>query len=260
MNVSKVMPTVAKCFLGVILVTSALVADDTETKEVLNIEVGSRAMSQVERVELQEARAKRAEENQDQKAGGGECEGDNCPVPVEGRMHKAINAGVDAKTYYTSHEGAYHNPYAVSLFGDTVELEDGSIWAVSLSDRHKTLDWMTSDVILVTQNTSWFSVYNYVLVNLNTGVHVNVNLSLGPIYNGLYTHFVTAVDYLHSEIYLEDGSIWKVSNWDTSISSQWLPNDTIIIGVNDDWLTQGLSPNILINVNTNNYAAANCIY
>ncbi|CCB90400.1 hypothetical protein WCH_CX17680, partial [Waddlia chondrophila 2032/99] len=97
------------------------------------------------------------------------------------------------------------------------------------------------------------------LVNLNTGAKVKVNLSLGPIYNGIYTHWILAIDYSNREVYLEDGSVWKMSWWDSSIVNQWLPNDTVIIGINDGWFS-GSNPNMLINVNMNDHAIGNCIF
>jgi len=51
---------------------------------------------------------------------------------------KAGISSPKAAIYYTTHQGAYHSPLSVSLMGDAVTLEDGSIWAVSGSDSYKT--------------------------------------------------------------------------------------------------------------------------
>ncbi|HEY4832719.1 MAG TPA: hypothetical protein VIH61_09205, partial [Waddliaceae bacterium] len=139
-----------------------------------------------------------------------------------------------------------------------VELEDGSIWTVSSNDRYKTLDWMTGDVIIVLPNNSLFSSYYYCLVNLNTGATAKVNLTLGPIFNGIFTHWIVAINYAYREICLEDGSVWKISSLNDSILYKWLPNDTVIIGVNSGWLSC-INPNMLINVNINNYVVGGCV-
>ena len=169
------------------------------------------------------------------------------------KIVKAFNAAV----YYTTHNGAFHHPYLVAWDGSSVELADGSIWSVSSDDRWATLNWLTGDIIVIIPNHNLFSVYEYKLVNINTGVNVKVNLSLGPIYNGVYTHWIVAVDQLFGDVVLEDGSRWKMSSWDSSITSKWFLNDTIIIGINDGWLSSS-NPNMLINVNTNSHANGYC--
>lgn len=246
--------TFTKGLMAAVLLTASYVGaeEQTNNEEQTRIEVGVRAFSHAEQVKIQEERAARTENQEAQ-----EEEAIESRVRAEVPMAaKAFNA----KTYYTSHEGAFHNPVAVSVWGDSVELEDGSIWSIYSADRYKTYDWMTGDIIIILQNTDFFSSFQYKLVNVNTGAVCKTNLSLGPIYNGYYTHWIVALDYLHNEVYLEDGSVWHISGWDTSIMDKWLPNDTVIIGINDDWFTQGSNPNILINVNMDNYAVSNCIY
>lgn len=161
-------------------------------------------------------------------------------------------------SYYT-HAGTYHHPYIVSALGDQVELEDGSNWAIHVGDRYKTFNWLTSDEILITPNHAWFSSYMFCLLNKNTGTSVQANLTLGPIYNGPVTHWILAIDYFSEEVCLEDGSIWKVSGFDSSTFNRWMVNDTIIIGVNDGFL-HSTKPNILINVNNLAYVRACCTY
>lgn len=163
-----------------------------------------------------------------------------------------------AKLHHTSHAAAYHFPLSISYSGDTIELEDGSIWSVRWSDRNKTLDWLISDIIHITPNSDWFSSYNYRLVNQNTGASVAVNLALGPIYNGFYTHWIIGIDYDHNKVYLEDGSHWTIDGSDSSILYKWLPNDTIIIGTNDSWWPFS-KPNILLNVAMLNHVTAKCL-
>ncbi|CDR34042.1 hypothetical protein [Criblamydia sequanensis] len=159
-------------------------------------------------------------------------------------------------TYYTSHQGVFYRPVAVTAFGDQVTLVDGSIWNVRWEHRYKTLDWLVSDTILVLPNHSWFSAYQFRLVNQNTGADAEVNLALGPLYNGIYTRWIIAIDYFNREICLDDGSIWRISPADDLVLKKWVVNDTVILGINDSWFSS--HPNILLNVNMLNYACGTC--
>lgn len=252
--------TTTKWILGLALMSSPLMAVEDELEE--RIPVGSRALNHAERVQVQEQKYELIQKLEN----GDELTEEEYKCILEEEMEEegvksklVEKSAATATTYYTSHEGAMHHPIAVSFKGDNVELEDGSIWKVSSNDRHMTLDWMTGDIIIIVPNHTWFSSYDYRLVNLNTGANVKVNLSLGPIYNGIYTHWILAIDYNKREVYLEDGSVWKMSWWDSSIVDQWLPNDTVIIGINDGWFSGG-NPNMLINVNMNDSAIGNCIF
>ena len=127
-------------------------------------------------------------------------------------------------------------------------------------DRYKTLNWYTSDIILLVPNFEWFSSYKFCLKNLNTDVTVKVNMhpDFGPLYYGLYTHWILSINYAYREICLEDGSLWKVSGLDDAIFFKWLPQDTLIIGTNTGFFS-GTNPNILINVPMYNYVEGRCI-
>jgi len=242
----------AKYFFGAILISGSLLS----AEEAQNIEVGSRAMSHAKKVAVYEQIAEQ------EKKGAEEQSEEVTEETSEDALLKAdASLATAAASYKTTHEGAYHYPVSVSAFGDTVEIEDGSIWQVSSSDKSKTLNWMTSDVLVITQNTAWFSSYDYVIVNVSTGVDVKVNMLLGPYYNGAFTHWASAIDYSGRKLYLEDGSIWEVGGtWASyqDVLDTWLPNDTILIGLNGD--SSPTTPNILINVNTNTWVKAKCVY
>lgn len=173
-----------------------------------------------------------------------------------GLSNTSIKAGIG----YTTHNGAFHNPVLVSYLGDTVELEDGSIWSVALGDWNTTLNWYTSDLIIITPH-EWSTLFHpFRLTNQTTGQSVQCTLQLGPIYNGLYTHWV--YDLSFNSLTLNDFSIWNIESMDSNynfVSMTWDPNDTIIIGVNDGVLAS-IYPNILINVNTMTWVRANCAW
>lgn len=267
---------IMRCFCGAMLVAGSLFAtEDAQVDQ--HIPVGTRMLSKSEHAAIQEHRAMQDEQMLDENGQPAAMEEENlaaleagkCPCQDKDKDKKPKKCPCKDKDkdkkelqpkaiYTTSHIGCYHKPKAVSPLGDTVELEDGSIWSVKSSDRFKTLDWLASDTIIVTPNHSWFSTYDFVLNNQNTGESVESVLSLGPIYNGIYTHWITAIDYNNNMIWLEDGSSWRITVWDYSVISKWLINDTVIVGIWDGWFSTD-NPNIMINVSMNNYARGKCL-
>lgn len=248
----KIMSTY-RCALIVALMLSGTVFAEEKQEE--HIQPGNRAATHVEWLKMQQEREDKEESAEAQE----ELQASEKEAEAKLGQNATVKASTNASTYYTSHSGAFHNPIAVSFLGDMVTLEDGSLWTISSGDSYKTLNWLTSDLIVITSNSDWFSSYMFRMTNQNTGVSVKCNLTLGPIYNGLYTHWIVAINYFSQEICLEDGSIWQVSGFDSSLFNSWLVNDTIIIGVNDKFLSSS-RPNILINVNTLTFVRANCTY
>lgn len=155
-----------------------------------------------------------------------------------------------------SHPGAFHRPHCVSSFGETIELEDGSIWSVSYGDRWKTISWLRDDVITIFPNTSWFGT-DFRMVNQNTGDTVDVDLRYGPVLGNIFTYKIVDIDYMNGIVYLQDSS-WAISINDETVIYSWHVGDTVIIGHNDGW-NSTIRPHILINVNVNDFACANCM-
>lgn len=145
-----------------------------------------------------------------------------------------------------------HWMIAASAFGDTLELEDGSVWKVNSYDGYKALNWRANDPLMVTQNTRWFSNYNYRIINRNTGSSIETNLFLGPIKGGQHTRYINAIDFIQGALNLTDNTRWEVSASDQNIFREWLVNDPIIIGYNSGW--DSSKESILINVSMNNFA------
>ncbi|MEM1283558.1 MAG: hypothetical protein AAGG81_08400 [Chlamydiota bacterium] len=222
----------------------------TENQEE-HVGVGTRAMAHSDFVKHQESRAVKDQEEIDSLEVS-----DNSSLDLVEKSFSQKDL-IPKKIYYTSHEGAYHRPIAVTLFGEQVTLEDGSIWSVSSWDQWKTLDWLMTDTILLIQNKWLFSSYQFMLVNQSTGKEVECNLTLGPIYSGAYTHWIVAIDYLNCEVVLEDGSIWQIDPFDYTVMKKWMINDTVILGINE--VSCIYHPNILINVNMLNYSCGICI-
>ena len=176
---------------------------------------------------------------------------DNVDSPIT-LAKAAANRGL---VFFTSHPGAFHSPV---LIGDTVKLEDGSIWSISPDDSYKTLNWLATDAIVITKNSGWFTSYKFRLSNQNTGIAVEANLQLflTPYYHSIYNHRIVSIDDVLEMIWLEDGSVWSIASAD--YSTQWQILDTIIIGINDGRLSKN-NPNILINANLLQTARARCI-
>ena len=141
-----------------------------------------------------------------------------------------------------------HHPVLYSPAGDIVQLEDGSIWRVADEDAPSVCSWLASDAIQISPNYSWWSSYPFRMQNIDTGCCVQVGLKMGPFYDSIFTRWIVSVNHSTQELWLNDGSHWKVSGLDKSIFQKWLRDDPIVVGSNDDWLSYKM-PNILINVN-----------
>jgi len=318
MSSNKLFSYLTKTLAGVMVFSLPLLATDTEEdkseQQIIPPKVGERSVSHIERVKLQESRARRirklesgeglseeekselSEEelaeycsNREEKSSDSavECEvlkkaseasteglsegkreelvaccGDEGVSDEKAPEAKLMKKGFDVTVYESTHDGAWHNALEVSLLGDVVVLEDGSIWMVCSDDRYKTLDWYTDDIVIIVPNHDFFTSYDYRLINLKTGENVRVNLDCyePPLYNGYYSYWILAIDYSNKEICLNDGSVWKMHSFDKSTIKEWLPGDTVIIGTNDGGWFSGSNPNILINVNTYEHARGKCVY
>lgn len=231
--------------LAALFMTTTVLSGAAEEQQKRRIAIGERVLPKVERLKMQEARAERAAEQE---------EAEEAPI-VATLEEESQDRSARALFYKTSHEGVFQAPISITLLGDEIELLDGSLWYIRPADRFKTLDWMITDTVVIMQNTSWFSSYDFVMVNLNTGDRVEVDMTMGPYYAGIYTYYIVAIDYFADEILLNDGSVWDISIFDNI--GHWMVNDTVIIGINDAFSL--FNPNILINVNTLDYVEGHCI-
>ncbi|MEN9654971.1 MAG: hypothetical protein RL235_1083 [Chlamydiota bacterium] len=153
--------------------------------------------------------------------------------------------------YYPS---SAHQVIAISVLGDSVEIEDGSVWKVHPYDNYKVVQWKSNDPLVVTQNHAWFSKYDYRLINNNTGATIEANLHLGPIQQGPYTKYIVSIDDLRNEVMLSDSTHWLISKKDRKRLKNWAIHDAVIVGTNSG--SDGSSEALLINVNMNQRARA----
>lgn len=163
---------------------------------------------------------------------------------------RALKKGEKKEFFFNNYQSmSPHWLINATYDGSVVELEDGSHW--KLSPNYSVFSWKVGDPIVVTPNHSFFSEYNYYIVNKFTGSYVAADLIVGPLTFGPYTHWVIGIDYASGHVFLENGTTWTVSANDTFVFNDWAINDTVIIGSNDSWFSS--YDTILINVNMNNY-------
>jgi hypothetical protein len=249
-----------KYWLGLVMVMVAMgslpanerpLHDESEKKA--RAIVGERALTTAEVAEIEEERARVAQENGAESADGKEAAEAN----EEGQegTEKQARAYVQVLTPYSFHAGAFH--YLQSFgFGDIdVKLQDGSLWSIRSIDQHKMPLWYSGDQIVITPNHTWFSSYKYQMNNQNIGQDAEVNLKVGPYLDGPFTYRVVAIDYFLKEVQLNDGTWWDISIFDGALLDKWLPGDYVIIGINDEY-DSSTRPYILINANINTWIKA----
>ena len=148
----------------------------------------------------------------------------------------------------------YHWVKEVALDGKAITTEDGAQWNVADTDYYKTTNWKEGDVLTLSPNNWWFCTHHYYLTNQNAGSYVRVNLAIGPVAYGPKTHFIVGIDYKNSALFLENNTSWIIPSTYASIFEDFAVNDTIIIGVNETWVST--YDTMLINVNLNTYLPA----
>lgn len=169
----------------------------------------------------------------------------------------------------SGHPGIFK--FSTKISGKKVYLEDGSRWRIHPADVYYMTNWYTSmnsflpDNIVISLNTdpSSYLSYRYCLVNQQTQVAVRAEIDLAPlkilkrtIYS--YAWLKDSYGQLYVQLCLNDGSVWNMLSNDFPFTGIWKINDTIIIGSNNG-IASSIAPNILININSNNYGAGNCI-
>ena len=80
-----------------------------------------------------------------------------------------------------------------------------------------------------------------------------MNMTLGPVYENLKTHWIEWIDYSTRTIRLEDNSVWNMSWLDQSVVDKFDLYDVVVIGTNDGWW-RASNPNVLFAVKNFKYA------
>ncbi len=154
---------------------------------------------------------------------------------------------------------SFDSHMAADLHGSSLlTLEDGSEWKVAESDQNR-LDWWYTQrsavPINITPNySSSRSHYGYYITNQSTGSYVRANLVTAPIRGNSNAVTITGFDkrsFDRTNIYLSNGTFWRVSSQDSNLIANWYVDDLIIVGKNSEWFTY--STHILINIHTNTF-------
>ncbi|MBA3603046.1 MAG: hypothetical protein H0W50_05275 [Parachlamydiaceae bacterium] len=169
----------------------------------------------------------------------------------------------------SGHPGVFK--LATNISGNKVYLEDGSRWKIHSADLYYMTNWYTTansffpDNFVIALNTDVGShlSYRYCIVNQQTQVAVRAEINLAPLkslrrYIYSYAWLTDNYGHLYVQLCLNDGSVWNMLSSDFPFTGVWNVNDTVIIGSNNG-LANSIAPNLLININSNNFGAGLCI-
>ncbi len=148
--------------------------------------------------------------------------------------------------------------------GQSIELNDGSVWVVKPHDAYRVQDWPDASSayyygipqakVCITTNNSWFSNrdYEFMIMNLETGEQVPAKMSVAqrPEVQGFISRFFDTVNQI--ELGDPEGNFLaiRVNSWDQDITRYWNEGDRIYLGRNNRW-DHGRFPYILINLDQN---------
>jgi hypothetical protein len=156
-------------------------------------------------------------------------------------------------------DDSYHNVISVSATGDSLCIEDGSVWN-TFSNQTDVTTWHMDDVLVITPNYNYFFYTNYKfkIINTITNEYVYTNIHLGPYVDNENAHIIHNIIFYENRIVLNNGSVWEVSSYDMKkVAYNWLVGDGLIIGTNDQNFSS--YKYILIDVNMNNFVKARYI-
>lgn len=157
----------------------------------------------------------------------------------------SLSTGLTAVSETTPHlhPGVNHSLVEKTVFNCEVELDDGSLWHVSVEDREKIENWQIGSGIVIYPFEH--SHFRYDLQNIADGSMIQVRF-YGNAHE-LSKYEIIAINPQQHEITLQDGSIWR-----TPFQSKlytWKVGDKITIGINFSQDSQSAlsHPYILIN-------------
>lgn len=153
--------------------------------------------------------------------------------------------------------------------GSIVTIQDGSVWSVKENDQDIVKNWSVHTELTIMPNklslwnklTGTKPAHKFRLVNLQNNQEVAANMSLGPFKYNPNTRKIDRIDYSRGEVYLNNGTIWKV-DMDRpclQILRDWQKGHAMICGTNDTWFSLG-SPFILISVEKENWLPATRVF
>ncbi len=239
-------------FSSLLLMTATLSAESPAPAEAENVVRNSRPMTEEEEQTMLEKRIAEKDQMEPQE--------DTLSAAYLPNATAGCARAFSVNSYYPVN---WHWVNHIAAFGDLVEFEDGSQWNISPSDWYKAQAWRPSDALVISVLTNPFSPNEVYIKNKTTNTTVEAKLSdVGPVAFGAHTHWIVEKDF-SGHIRLNksrpgEQTVWTIHPFDHYLLSQWLKNDTIILGHSDSWFTN--YDTILINVNRSgkvlNYARA----
>jgi hypothetical protein len=230
-----------------------------QAEELGHAEVGSRSITLQERVERAE-QLECEEELEDEEAIAEASDEGIAATSEEGTVatsEEDVVMGAYYSDYPRIFEGSHHWPAGRSTNGDTIKLEDGTMWSIRKADAKLASDWRTDDRVIVRPNSSRLSIYAYELVNLDTGDILEASLAVGPLVDGAYSLRIADIDLYRNRILIRDGAgrttTLSTSSFDREVIEGWQRGDYVVFGVNNDWSALW-NHYAVINVSTLDYA------
>jgi hypothetical protein len=170
--------------------------------------------------------------------------------------HNALTTQEETFSDYEVQERAIRDPFhpidysfyslkSIEYYGESVVLNDGSVWAIRSRDRHIITRWHdeydsnpyygqnSTGIFLTPVNSLIYSgVYNFRMVNIATGESVYCNLSRpAPEETWNTIHYI---DYLNGYIEVMNGAgaiaQFSLSGSDFFVYINWTPDQRIIFG------------------------------
>jgi hypothetical protein len=150
--------------------------------------------------------------------------------------------------------------------GAALTLFDGSVWAIADEDQWTVRNWTESSELAIKPNA--LSLWNkltgsspsckYRIVNMATNQSAAAKLLFGPFRYNPNTTKIEMLDYFTGQVTLNNGTNWFIdmSGPSSDVLRRWKRGQAVICGTNDTWFSLG-SPFILINVESDNWLAAN---
>lgn len=193
---------------------------------------------------------------------------------IFGGPKASVRPKMQEKACYLYQQGAKfptisHLVSEVDPAGSMITIQDGAGWTIKESHQAVVKNWDINTPIAVKPNSLslWNKItgsrpqHKYQLVNLKTNQAVEATLAMGPFKHNPYTRQILRLDTFTGEIYLNNGSSWKVdlSGPCAEIFKSWKNNHYIIMGMNDTWYSMG-NQFILIDVDTDNWLPATRLY
>jgi hypothetical protein len=176
-----------------------------------------------------------------------------CPKKRCKQNNKSKESKLQAKCF--SVKQAYTPFYyikSIGVDGETLVTTDETMWQISKHSTKIASRWSPNCTITITPS-SWYSSYDYYLVNNTTGEQVTAKLSQGPFLE--YAIFITHLNPYNGTVSLSNGMQWHVSR--NRNFASWQVGQAVLIGNNSSWFGKD---HILININENNYATSDRLF